>query len=178
MRGPSHLLSLFALTLQHTRAPATVAAGDHARADMHRAPPHLVVPDSGWVTTGDGANVRITGLRRGDRVAVIASHCARDARSLCRDKLTPHRSPIPSWWSRGRNSQAPHRARSKSIAQRQCAAVGTRVTRSEYSGPCVASRRSARQSCRETGPSWNSHSCPAAQKLRAVNSASDRMRVC
>ena len=173
MRGPSHLLSLFALTLQHTRAPATVAAGDHARADMHRAPPHLVVPDSGWVTTGDGANVRITGLRRGDRVTLRARRSIRVSRQVDTTPVTD-----TSWWSRGRNSQAPHRARSKSIAQRQCAAVGTRVTRSEYSGPCVASRRSARQSCRETGPSWNSHSCPAAQKLRAVNSASDRMRVC
>ena len=82
MRGPSHLLSLFALTLQHTRAPATVAAGDHARADMHRAPPHLVVPDSGWVTTGDGANVRITGLRRGDRVTLRARRSIRVSRQV------------------------------------------------------------------------------------------------
>ena len=72
MRGPSHLLSLFALALQHTVAPDAVTATGHTRADTLRAPPRLVVPDSGWVTSGDGANLQITGLRRGERVTLRA----------------------------------------------------------------------------------------------------------
>ena len=72
VRAPSLLLYLFALALQHIVAPDTVATTYHARADTPRSPPRLVVPDSGWVTTGDGARVRITGLRRGERCMLRA----------------------------------------------------------------------------------------------------------
>jgi len=37
-----------------------------------RAVPQLLLPDSGWVTSGDGAHVRITGLPAGARVTIRA----------------------------------------------------------------------------------------------------------
>jgi dienelactone hydrolase len=85
MRGPTCLISLLALALQPTLAaavaPAVVRGVDrgvnHAvvparRVHARRPAPQLVVPDSGWVTSGDGANIRITGVRRGARVTLRA----------------------------------------------------------------------------------------------------------
>jgi len=37
-----------------------------------RTPPQLILPDSGWVTAGDGAHLRITGVPRGARVTLRA----------------------------------------------------------------------------------------------------------
>ena len=69
MKMLSLLLPCASLALHTVRA---IQPGGARRASHSLPLPHLVLPDSGWVTSGDGAGIRITGVHAKQRVRLRA----------------------------------------------------------------------------------------------------------